>query len=105
MTALQKSLASVRTWHPVAWGSTRHAALGVRAARSTLLFSTGRAWLAAFLRAPGMAALYVALLIAKWAWFITMTGSSTSMPAVGVVTAAWLTAFAMIFPSNRRSLA
>jgi hypothetical protein len=52
-----------------------------------------------------MAALDVAPLIAKRAWFITMTESSTGMPAVGVVTATGLTAFAMIFFRDRRSLA
>jgi hypothetical protein len=97
MAALQKSLASLGARNPIARSGTRHIALGVRAARCTLLFSTRSAWLAALLCASRVAALDVAPLIAKRARFLTVTGSSAGMPAVGVVTAARLTAFAMIF--------
>ena len=105
MTALQKSLASFRTWHPVAGSSTRHVALGVWAARRTLFFSAGSAWFAALLCASRVAALDVAPLIAKRAWFFAVTWSRAGMPAISVVTATWLTAFAMVFLRDIRALA
>ena len=104
MAALQKFLASFRTWDPVAWSSTRHVALGVWAARRTLLFSAGSAWFAAPFCASRMAALDVAPLVAKRAWFFAVTWSRACMPAISIVTSTWLTAFAMVFLRDIRAL-